>query len=324
MPNALSQFDYNNAFRGSTSLITGGAGFIGSHLARRLLALGSKVRILDDLTTGHTRNIPQGAEFRQASILDKSELKSAITGCRYVFHEAAMVSVPLSVEHPGRCMEINVGGTENILSAAKEAGVQRVLFAASAAAYGNNPKLPSKEEDMPDCWSPYAASKVTGEFLLSTFARCYNLSTVSLRYFNVFGPWQDPKGAYAAVISAFADALMSGRTPKVFGDGEQTRDFVYIDNIVHANLLAAASDKRLTGEVLNIGCGGRIRLLDVLDSMNRALGKSVKPEFHPARAGDVRHSSADIRRAKEVIGYEPIVGFDEGIKGLLEWAKSGA
>lgn len=321
MVNAIDGQTYDQAFRGATVLITGGAGFIGSHLASRLLKLGATVRLLDDLTTGHRRNVPAGAELREASVLDRGELARAMEGCRYVFHEAAMVSVPVSVEQPGRCMEINVAGTELVLSTAKAAGVARVMFAASAAAYGNNPKLPSREEDMPDCWSPYAASKVTGEYLLSTFARCYGLSTVSLRYFNVFGPRQDPKSAYAAVISAFADALLAGRRPKIFGDGEQTRDFVYIDNIVHANLLAAATPRKLAGEVINVGCAGRIRLLDVLEEMARGLGVKADPEFLPARAGDVRHSSASIDRARELLGYEPLVGFSEGIGELLKWER---
>jgi len=318
---------YRNVYRGANVLITGGAGFIGSHLARTLASLGAHVRVLDDMSGGHERNLqgpstPGTIELRRASILDAPELASAIAGCRFAFHQAAMVSVPQSVEQPARCMEINVVGTERVLAAAKQAGVQRVMFAASAAAYGNTPSLPSKETDLPDCWSPYAASKVTGEMLLQTFSRCYHLSTMSLRYFNIFGPRQDPKSPYAAVISAFADALIAGRTPRVMGDGEQTRDFTPIENVVHANLLAGSCERPLMGEVANIGCGGRIRLLDVLAAMGRSLGVSVTPEFGPPRAGDVRHSSADIGRAKSLLGYEPIMSFEEGIGRTLEWAKS--
>ena len=196
------------------------------------------------------------------------------------------------------------------------------MFAASAAAYGNNPKLPSRETDLPDSWSPYAASKIAGELLLQTFARCFGLSTVSLRYFNVFGPRQDPKSPYAAAISAFAEAIIAGRRPKIFGDGEQTRDFIPIENIVHANLLAASCAAPLAGEVFNIGCAGRVRLLDVLAAMGKAVGARVDPEFFPPRAGDVRDSSADISLARAVLGYEPIVSFDEGIRRTIEWTRS--
>ena len=232
-----------------------------------------------------------------------------------------MVSVPQSVAQPGECMMVNVVGTQRVLSAAARAGVQRVMFAASAAAYGNTPSLPSRESDLPDSWSPYAASKISGELLLQTFARCASLSTVSLRYFNVFGPRQDPKSPYAAAISAFAEALIASRRPKIFGDGEQTRDFVPIENVVHANLLAAASPRPLAGEVINIGCAGRIRLVDVLAEMGAALGVKVDPEFLPSRAGDVRHSSADISRARDLLGYQPIVPFAEGIRRTLSWAR---
>ncbi len=325
--NAASANNYRNVFRGEGVLITGGAGFIGSHLAHRLASLGAHVRVLDDLSGGHAHNLegdpaPGTIELHRASILDPADLARAVAGCRFVFHQAAMVSVPQSVEQPARCMEVNVVGTERVLAAARQAGVQRVMFAASAAAYGNTPSLPSKETDLPDCWSPYAASKVTGEMLLQTYSRCYGLSTISLRYFNIFGPRQDPKSPYAAVISAFADALIAGRTPRVLGDGEQTRDFTPIENVVHANLLAASSEQPLMGEVVNIGCGGRIRLLDVLAAMGRALGVRVAPEFGPPRAGDVRHSSADIGRAKALLGYEPVMPFEEGIRRTLEWARS--
>lgn len=312
---------YARAFGGRRALVTGGAGFIGSHLSAALLGLGARVRILDNLTTGHERNIPAGAEFVRGSILDESALARAAEGCDLVFHEAAMVSVPQSVEHPDECVRVNVLGTERVLAAARANGARRVLFAASAAAYGNTPALPSSEAHLPDCWSPYAMSKVAGEMLLRTYALNYGLSTLSLRYFNVFGPRQDPKSPYAAVISAFCDAMIGGREPRVMGDGLQTRDFVPIENIVHANLLGAASETPLMGEVVNVGCAGRITLLQVLDRMAAVLGRSVRPEHGPPRAGDVRHSSADIGRARALLGYEPIVGFDEGIRRTLEWAR---
>ncbi len=311
---------YSGAFTSQRALITGGAGFIGSHLAHALMGLGCEVAVLDTLKGGHLSNLPPGVDFRKASVLDDAELRSAMKGCRYVFHQAAIVSVPESVENPDECLHVNVEGTQRVLIAAKELGVHRVNFAASAAAYGNNPNLPSKETDAPDSWSPYAASKVAGELLLQTWARCFNLSTVSLRYFNVFGPRQDPKSPYAAVISAFVNALAEKRQPRVLGDGLQTRDFVYIDNIVHANLLAASCGKDLRGEVINVGCGGRVTLLDVLRHMGEVLKVDGTPTHGEPRAGDVRHSSADISKAREILGYAPIVDFGEGIRRTLEWA----
>lgn len=319
--------------RGRTALITGGAGFIGSHLAWALVACGANVRVLDDLSGGFEANLPKvpgptdGAAntgtlaFTKASILDDQLLRRAISGCDFVFHQAALVSVPESVEKPEKCLQVNVEGTQRVLLASKDAGVKRVMFAASAAAYGNTPSLPSKESDLPDVWSPYAMSKVAGELLLRTFARCYGLSCISLRYFNIFGPRQDPKSPYAAVISAFADTLSAGKQPRVLGDGEQTRDFTYIDNVVLANMLAATSEKPLAGEAVNIGTGSRIRLLDVLKHMGEALRVDSTPTFGPPRAGDVRHSSADIAAARALLGYEPVVDFGEGIRRTLAWAR---
>jgi len=323
--------EFVEAYRGSTVLITGGAGFIGSHLAAGLARLGARVRVLDDLSGGYEANLDEAraaaarsggsVEFIRASVLDGPALREATGGCRHVFHQAAMVSVPQSVEQPERCMRLNVGGTERVLEEARAAGVKRVMFAASAAAYGNDPSLPSREDNLPDCWSPYAASKVAGELLLRTFSRCYGLGTVALRYFNIFGPRQDPNSPYAAVITAFARALIGGRRPRIMGDGEQTRDFTYIDNVVYANLLAGATGRDLTGDVINIGTGCRIRLLDVLAHMGRVLEVDATPEFAEPRPGDVRHSTADISRARERLGYEPVVDFGEGIARTLAWAK---
>ncbi len=307
--------------RGRRALVTGGAGFIGSHLATALVARGCRVRVLDSLVGGYRENVPAGAEFVQASILDDAALRRAMTGCDYVFHQAAMVSVPESVDKPDECMRVNVLGAEKVLEAARDLKVGRVLFAASAAAYGNSPSLPSKETDLPDSWSPYAMSKVAGELLLQTFARCYGMSTVSLRYFNIYGPRQDPNSPYAAVISAFSRRLLAGTMPTILGDGQQTRDFTYIDNVVRANLLAATSPRPLAGEIINIGTGRRSSLLDVLNAMGKALGIAVKPGFAPPRAGDVRHSCADISRARELLEYEPIVHLQEGLAHTLEWAK---
>lgn len=308
--------------QGSRVLITGGAGFIGSHIGHALHRLGASVVVLDDLSGGYEGNVPPGADFVRASILDEAALRSAVRGCSLVFHEAALVSVPQSVSEPERCSQINMVGTQRVLSAAAEAGVRRVVFAASAAAYGNNPTLPSREDHIPDCWSPYAASKVAGELMLQSQARCSSLSAVSLRYFNIFGPRQDPTSAYAAVISAFMRMLLSGRRPTVMGDGQQTRDFTFIDNVVSANLLAATSPRPFAGEVMNVGTGVRTSLLEVLARMGEALGVDASPTFSPPRAGDVRHSVADISRARELIGYTPVVDFAEGIRRTLAWAKT--
>lgn len=309
--------DIRHALAGRRALITGGAGFIGSHLAEGLLACGVEVRVLDDLSTGHRRNVPAGAQFVQGSVLDETLLAQAVAGCDLVFHQAAMVSVPVSVADPAGCMRLNVLGTEMVLRAARDAKVRRVLFAASAAAYGNSPPLPTPETAPVDSCSPYAMSKVAGELLMQTYSRCYGLSTASLRYFNIFGPRQDPKGAYAAVISAFIDALANNRTPRIFGDGGQTRDFTPVANVVRANLLAAASPRDLAGEVMNIGTGHRTDLLTTLHTLARALGKTAAPTFEPTRAGDVRHSVADISRARELLGYTPSVSFDEGVRRLV-------
>jgi UDP-glucose 4-epimerase len=322
--------------KGRVAVVTGGGGFIGSHLAHALAASGANVRVLDDLSGGFESNLTPArdaanasggsVEFIKASILDDAALRRAISGSDFIFHQAALVSVPESVEKPEKCLSVNVEGTQRVLLAAKDLKAQekkekRVMFAASAAAYGNTPSLPSKETDNPDVWSPYAMSKVSGELLLRTFARCFGLSCISLRYFNIFGPRQDPKSPYAAVISAFADTLSAGKQPRVLGDGEQTRDFTYIDNVVLANMLAATSDKPLAGEVVNIGTGARIRLLDVLKHMGEALKVDSTPTFGPPRAGDVRHSSADISAARSLLGYEPVVDFGEGIRRTLEWAR---
>jgi UDP-glucose 4-epimerase len=310
---------FEAAVGGRAVLVTGGAGFIGSHLARRLVELGAAVRVIDDLSTGRADNLPlDSVQFIEASILDGLALRRAVDGCRFVFHQAAMVSVPRSVEEPLKCAEINVTGTERILEAARDAGAQRVVFASSAAVYGDRPNLPSREDDSIVCCSPYAASKAAGEALMTAFARCYGLSTVSLRYFNIFGPRQDLRSSYAAAIAAFAEALMAGRRPTIFGDGRQTRDFTPVANVVRGNLLAAASGSDLRGEVVNIGTGRAINLLEVLAEMERHLG--VKASYHcsPPRAGDVRDSAADIARARAVLGYEPQVDFATGLAELLD------
>jgi len=312
---------------GRQALVTGGAGFIGSHLVHALTHLGARVTVLDDLSGGHAENLPEGAELVEASILDADALTRAVGGARFVFHQAAMVSVPESVEKPEGCCEVNIVGVQRVLDAAKRAGAERVCFAASAAAYGDTPTLPSREDHAPDVYSPYAASKVAGELLCATYARNFGLCAVALRYFNIFGPRQDPNSPYAAVISAFAKRLLSGRQPSIFGDGKQTRDFTYVDNVVLANLLAAtAPAERVAGKTINIGTGERSDLLSVLAALNAALDEPVpgEPEFGPPRAGDVRDSVADIARARELLGYEPIVGLSQGLASTMNWAKGSA
>ncbi len=307
------------ALRGKRALVTGGAGFIGSHIAEGLLRCGVEVVILDDLSSGHLKNVPSGAKFEQGSVLDEACLARAIEGCDLVFHEAAMVSVPQSVEQPERCLMINVLGTQRVLEAARQAGAKRVMLAASAAAYGDEPSLPSAESDTTAPCSPYAMSKIAGEQLLGVWSKTHGLETLSLRYFNIFGPRQDPRSAYAAVISAFASKLSAGERPIVFGDGKQTRDFTHISNVVLANLLAAASPGTWAGEVLNIGTGHAVSLLELAGQMGKILGQELEPIHESARAGDVEHSRADIGEARRLLGYEPLVGLAEGLGDTLAW-----
>ncbi len=310
---------YENQFDGHNVCITGGAGFIGSHLAHRLVDLGATVRVIDDLTGGFRENLPtERTTLIEASILDETALRKATDNCQFVFHEAAMVSVPESVNDPQRCVDINIMGTELVLEAARDAGTKRVVLASSAAVYGGDPTLPSKEDQPIDCWSPYAAGKAAGEHLAAAFSHCYGLSTVNLRYFNIFGPRQNPDSPYAAAICAFESRLRQGIQPTVFGDGSQTRDFTPVANVVHANLLAATVQRDLKGEPINIGTGRRVSLLDVLDTMGDALGVDATPKFDAPRAGDVMHSVADISRAREFLGYDPIVNFEDGLRELIE------
>ena len=318
MPMIEDRTGPGDAWRGTRVLVTGGAGFIGSHLACRLAELGAAVRVIDDLSTGSRANLA-GADIdlRTASILDDRALRAAVDGCRFVFHEAAMVSVPLSVENPLRCAEINIIGTERVLEAARDAGAQRIIFASSSAVYGDEPNLPSTERDPIDCRSPYAASKAAGEALMTAFGRCYDISIVSLRYFNIYGPRQDPNSPYAAVIAAFLSALSDARPPTIFGDGRQTRDFTYVDDVVEANLRAAMCEKPLAGEIVNIGTGTQSSLLDVLRSLSESLNVDVKPRFEAERRGDVRESVADIAKARAMIGYQPATTLADGLGQLV-------
>ena len=311
-------------YRPEQALVTGGAGFIGSHLATSLLASGGKVRVLDDLSSGHRRNLAEGSEFVEASILDERDVREAMGGCELLVHLAAEVSVPRSWEDPERAFRINLEGTERVFRLAGEAGVRSVVFASSAAVYGPTPSLPSKEGDPFVCASPYAAHKAAGELMLQSYARRYGFHAASLRFFNVFGPRQDPKSAYAAVISAFMDAAAAGRRPLVFGDGSQTRDFVPVADVVEAIRLAADPSRSLRGEAFNVGLGERRSLLDLIATLSKVSGRDLDPELRPPRAGDVPHSCASIERATRELGYVPPVSFEEGLAETWRWASTVA
>ncbi len=311
-------------YRPDRALVTGGAGFIGSHLSTSLLAGGAKVRVVDDLSSGHRRNLAEGAEFVEATILDEGKLREAMDGCEAVIHLAAEVSVPRTWEDPERAFRINLEGTERVFRIAGEMGVRGVVFASSAAVYGPTPSLPSKEGDRFDCASPYAAHKAAGELLLQSYSRRYGFHAASLRFFNVFGPRQDPKSAYAAVISAFMDAAAAGRSPLVFGDGSQTRDFVPVADVVEAIRLAADPSRELRGDVFNVGLGQRRSLLDLLRVLSQVSGRDLDPQFQPPRAGDVPHSCASIERARRVLGYAPPVSFEDGLAATWRWASGQA
>lgn len=309
---------YRNFFKGRTCLITGGAGFIGSALAYKLESLGARLRVIDDFSTGHQSNVELiTAEVFEGSILDESLLGKCMAGCDVIFHLAAMVSVPASVENPKRCFEINTRGTQLVLQHASRLGVGRVLFAASSAAYGPHAALPSTESMIPDPASPYAESKVAGEEAILDCALNSDTDAASLRYFNIFGPNQDPHSQYAAVVAAFMKALLNKRNPQIHGDGSQTRDFTFIDNAIHANLLAASSDNPLRGEVYNVGTGTSYSLLEMLDAMSKVIGIQPEVDFHPTREGDVPHSRADISKSTRTFGYEPVVSFEDGISRLF-------
>jgi nucleoside-diphosphate-sugar epimerase len=308
-------------------LVTGGAGFIGSHIAEALLRSGESVRILDNLATGRQSNVnvlrglPGHLEIIEGDLRDAETVRTAVEGTEVVFHQGALASVPRSIADPVRSLETNINGTQNVLLAARDLGVQRVVYASSSSVYGNTPTLP-KHEDMPTSpMSPYAVQKLTAELLCGVFTRIYGLETVSLRYFNVFGPRQDPASEYAAVIPRFLTALLTKRRPIVFGDGEQTRDFTYIENVVQANLLAAAAPDA-AGAAMNIGCGEQISLNHVLELAGELLGTKVEADYREARPGDVRDSLADISKARRLLGYTPSVHFKEGLERTLEAMKT--
>ena len=301
-------------------LVTGGAGFIGSHIAQALLDQGESVRVLDNLATGKETNLAvlKGrVQIIRGDLRNFEAVRAAVEGVEVVFHQGALASVPRSIADPVTSLEININGTQNVLQAARDAGVRRVVYASSSSIYGNTPTLPKHEQMQPHPVSPYAIHKLTGELLCEVFTSIYGLETVALRYFNVFGPRQDPSSEYAAVIPRFLTALIHQRRPIVFGDGEQTRDFTYIANVVQANLLAATSHDAI-GYAMNIGCGEQVSLNTVLHLAGELLGVTPDVEYREPRPGDVRDSLADISLAQRLLGYKPTIGFGEGLALTLD------
>jgi nucleoside-diphosphate-sugar epimerase len=303
-------------------LVTGGAGFIGSNLADNLIAQGGRVRIIDNFVTGYRENLDEikgDFEFIEGDLNDEAKLRRAVEGVEVVFHEAALPSVPRSVANPKETHDACVNATFKLLVAAKEAGVRRLIYAASSSAYGDQPTLPKVETMLPEPLSPYAAAKLMCEYYCQVFTKVYGLETISLRYFNVFGPRQDPSSQYSGVISRFVDALMTGKTPVIYGDGEQSRDFTFIENVINANIRAAETTKGI-GETMNAANGERVTLNELLETLKKITGKeTVNAEYREARAGDVKHSQADNARARECLGYEKLVGLEEGLRRTIEW-----
>ncbi len=302
-------------------LVTGGAGFIGSHLVRRLVEEGDDVRVLDDLSTGKRENLLEVAdsvELVEGDLRDPSALGRAVAGCECVFHEAALPSVPRSIVDPITSHEVNATGTLLVLEAARQAGVRRLVYAASSSAYGETETLP-KSEDLPTSpLSPYGVSKLAGELYARVYAVVHGMETVSLRYFNVFGPRQDPDSPYAAVIPLFIARLSNGERPKIYGDGEQSRDFTYVENVVEANLLASKA-AGLGGVTVNVACGAQTTLNELAGLLGEILGGDATPEYSPPRPGDIRHSYADISTARRILGYRPRVDLRDGLRRTAEW-----
>jgi UDP-glucose 4-epimerase len=307
-------------------LVTGIAGFIGSNIARKLLAQGHSVRGIDNLSTGRRENlagVERDVDLRVADLCDRAAVAEACTGVDCVFHEAALPSVARSVSDPATCNESNVTGTLNLLVAARDARVGRVVYAASSSAYGNVPALPKHEAMLPSPISPYAVSKLTGELYMRSFFECYGLETVVLRYFNVFGPCQDPSSEYSGVLARFTTQMLRSEQPTIFGDGEQSRDFTYIDNVVDANLLAsAAPSAEVVGKVINVATGRRVTLNETFAVLKGLTGYSGEVKYAPERTGDVKHSLADISLARRHLKYEPGVGFEAGLDRTVAWYRT--
>jgi UDP-glucose 4-epimerase len=307
-----------------TYLVTGGAGFIGSHIATALVRRGDTVRVVDNLLTGNRNNLApilDAIEFVEGDLCDAATADCAVQGIDYIFHQAALPSVPLSLSRPLDTHKNCVTATVNLLDAARRGGVRRVVYAASSSAYGDQPYAAKRECDLPQPLSPYAAAKLAGEFYCQAFYRSFGLETVGLRYFNVFGPRQDPNSPYSAVIPLFITAMLQGRRPVIYGDGRQTRDFTYVENVVHGNLLAAEA-KGVAGMTLNLANGRTTSLVTLLEALNRLLGLDIQPVHEPPRVGDVRDSLADITLARRLLGYEPPVEFEEGLKRSIDYYRS--
>lgn len=307
----------------ASCLVTGGAGFIGSHLATHLVRQGIRVRVLDNLLTGsleNLRDVQDQVEFIRGDVRDAAMVEQAVTGCDVVFHQAALASVPMSLENPVATHDVCVTGTVNVLNAARLQGVRRVVYAGSSSAYGDSPVMPKREDQVPEVLSPYAAAKLAGEYYCQSFAASYNLEVVRLRYFNVFGPRQDPASPYSAVIPLFATALLTGRTPRIYGTGEQSRDFVNVASVVHANLLAATV-AGISGKVYNVAGGSSISVIELLKMICDGLDLPFAPEFHPPRPGDVLHSWAEISAIQNDLGYQPQISLEEGLKETLDYYK---
>jgi nucleoside-diphosphate-sugar epimerase len=304
-------------------LVTGGAGFIGSHLAEELVRRGQRVRVVDSLVTGKRRNLDHipAVEFLEGDLADRDVARRAVEGVEYVLHQAAIPSVPRSVKDPLTSNEANVTGALNILVAARDAGVKRLVYAGSSSVYGDTPTLPKREDMPPRPLSPYALQKLMAEQYCQMFTRLYGFETVTTRYFNVFGPRQDPGSPYSGVISLFSTAILDGRQPIIYGDGEQTRDFTYVANVVDGVLRACEAPKA-AGEAMNVATGGRISLNELLRVMNEICGTNAEPIYKEPRAGDVRDSQADISKARTLLGYTPIVAFEEGLRHTLDWCRT--
>jgi UDP-glucose 4-epimerase len=301
-------------------LVTGGAGFVGSHLTEALLQRGNRVRVLDNFSTGEPGNLAgvrKDIEVLEGDLVDLETVRRALRGVELVFHQAALASVPRSVADPLATHAACVNGTLHVLQAAREAGVRRIVYAASSSAYGASTKLPKSESDLTLPLSPYAAAKLAAEHYCAAFSEVYGLETVRLRYFNVYGPRQTPDSPYAAVIPLFIQAMLAGRSPHVNGDGQQSRDFTFVDDVVQANLLAAEAP-RVSGRVYNIACGKRTSLLDLIEKINGLLGTNILPSYRDPRPGDVRHSQADISRAQAELGFQPRTEIDRGLRRCLE------
>ena len=308
----------------SKYLVTGGAGFIGSNITEKLVKRGERVVILDDLSTGKRENIGHllgDIEFVEGDIRDPSIVRRALRGVSRVIHQAALASVPRSIENPVLVNDVNIGGTVVMLDESRRAGVDIFVYAASSSAYGDTETLPKHEEILPQPLSPYAVSKLTGEYYCSVYARTYGLPTLSLRYFNVFGPRQDPRSQYAAVIPIFVSHLQRGEPPTIHGDGEQSRDFTYVENVVNANLQAAEC-ARANGQVLNIACGTSYTVNDLFNRLKALTGASIDPIYDEPRPGDVKHSLADVSMARELLGFEVSVSFEEGLERTVAWYRS--